>query len=331
VHNKGANVLTNILTTDTLLQSASLESCRRRKEATVRPAISYYGGKQKMAHNLIPLIPRHTVYVEPFCGGATVFFQKPWPKVSNNNHYREVINDHDKRLINFYQQLRDNGEELVRRIQLTLYSETEHRTAKELEHADPIEAARRYYVNAQQSFSNVIGGGWSRNVFSRNQAATWANKIAELPAYIDRMASVYIACDDALKVIKQWDSPQTFFYCDPPYPEANQGHYGGYTLDNFRELVSTLDNCQGSFLLSNYDQGMEMPADWERFEFEAQASSRGRVGYDRSRKADESGQNRQRTEVVWRRFNRVPVREEIQKLYNSGAFDCFASKQETLW
>jgi hypothetical protein len=61
MHNKGANALTNILTTDTLLQSASLESCRRRKEATVRPVISYYGGKQKMAHNIIPLIPRHTV------------------------------------------------------------------------------------------------------------------------------------------------------------------------------------------------------------------------------------------------------------------------------
>jgi DNA adenine methylase len=284
-----------------------------------------------MAHNLIPLIPRHTVYVEPFCGGATILFAKPWPKVSNATHYREVINDHDKRLVNFYQQLRDNGEELVRRIQLTLHSEAEYETAKELEHADPIEAARRYYMNVQQSFSHKLNGGWRRSVVSGNDAATWANKIAELPAYIDRMASVYIACDDALKVIKQWDSPQTFFYCDPPYPEANQGHYGGYTLDNFRELVSTLDNCQGSFLLSNYDQGMEMPADWERFEFEAQASSRGRVGYDRSRKADESGQNRQRTEVVWRRFNRVPVREEIQKLYNSGAFDCFASKQETLW
>jgi hypothetical protein len=95
--------------------------------------------------------------------------------------------------------------------------------------------------------------------------------------------------------------------------------------------VSTLDNCQGSFLLSNYDQGIEMPADWERFEFGANSSSHGRVGHDRSQKADESGKNRKRTEVVWRRFNRVPVREEIQKLYNSGAFDCFASKQETLW
>jgi DNA adenine methylase len=294
----------------------------------MKPIISYYGGKQRMAHHIIPLIPRHTVYVEPFCGGATVLFAKPRPNVSNNN-YREVINDHDKRLINFYQQMRENGEELVRQIQLTLNSEAEHQTAKDLENGTPLELARRYYVNVQQSFSHMIGGGWRRAVFSCNLSAAWANKIAELPQYLDRMASVQVSCDDALKVIKQFDSPQTFFYCDPPYPDADQGHYDGYTLDHFRELVGTLHACHGSFLLSNYDQpDVKIPSDWERFEFEANASSSGRVGYDRSKKQDESDQNRKRTEVVWRRFNRVPVREEIQKLYDSGAFDCFAKAKD---
>ena len=134
-----------------------------------------------------------------------------------------------------------------------------------------------------------------------------------------------------LKIIKQWDSPQTFFYCDPPYPSAEQGHYGGYTLEHFQALVSTLDTCQGSFILSNYDQPIEMPKDWERFEFEATASSRGRVGYDRSKKADESDQNRKRTEVVWRRFSRILPREEIRKLYDSGAYDCFAKPTKELW
>jgi len=297
----------------------------------MKPVISYYGGKQRMASKIVPLIPRHTVYVEPFCGGAAIFFAKPWPQVTNTHHYREVINDHDKRLINFYQQLRDNGPALIDALQLTLYSEHEHQIAKELDCEDKLEAARRYYVNVQQSFSNVLGGGWARKVFSRNNGATWSNKIAQLPDYLDRMASVVITCDDALKIIKQWDSPQTFFYCDPPYPAAYQGHYNGYTMEHFQELVNTLDACQGSFILSNYDQPMEMPKDWERFEFEATASSRGRVGYDRSKKADESDQNRKRTEVVWRRFNKVPVREEIQKLYDSGAFDCFAKPTKELW
>ena len=296
---------------------------------SMKPPISYYGGKQRMASKITPLIPQHTVYVEPFCGGATILFAKPWPDASNNNHYREVINDTDGRLINFWKQLRDSGDELVRLIQSTPYSEQEHREAlcKGLDCDDPIEAARRYYVNIQHSFSHKLDGGWGRGVFSRNLSATWANKVAGLSEYIDRMASIAISNTDALNCVKQFDSPQTFFYCDPPYHGTDCGSYKGYTVEDFRTLVETLDACQGSFLLSNYDQPqVEIPANWERFEFSAHCSSdgKGKVGADRSRKltATELG-DRKRTEVVWRRFNRVPVRTEIQKLYDSGKFDCF--------
>jgi len=282
-----------------------------------------------MASKIVPLIPKHTVYVEPFAGGAAVFFAKPWPSVTGTDHYREVINDHDERLINFYRVLRDDGDELVRRLSLTLYSEAEHRRAKDLSIGDDlVDAAARYFVNVSQSFAKKIGGGWGRAVYGRNVASTWNQRIARMPEYLDRMASVHIACDDALKIIKYWDSPQTFFYCDPPYPGSDCGEYKGYEVADLQALVNTLDACQGSFILSNYDQpGIVWPDGWERHEFKAYISSKGRVGYDRSKKMDESGQNRERTEVIWRRMARVPVRPEIQALYNSGKFDCFTGDQ----
>lgn len=298
----------------------------------MKPVISYYGGKQRQAANIVPLIPKHTVYVEPFCGGAAIFFAKPWPNTENSHHYREVLNDKDERLINFYRVLQtpEKRDALIERLSLTLYSEAEHAKAKDLESGDDVCRAWAYYVNISMSFSNKLDGGWSRQAFGRNSATAWAARVARLPEYLDRMSSVYIACDDALKIIKQWDSPQTFFYCDPPYPGAHQGHYGGYTVEDFQALVSTLNECQGSFILSNYEQtDAQIPEDWERFEFAAIASSKGRVGYDRSKKADESDQNRQRTEVVWRRFNRLKPRPEIQALYASGAFQCFASPPGT--
>lgn len=278
-----------------------------------------------MAPKIVPLIPKHTVYVEPFAGGAAVFFAKPWPAVKNTDHYREVINDHDERLINFYQVLRDDGEELVRRLSLTLHSEAEYRRAKDLSIGeDLVDAAVRYFVNVNQSFSNKINGGWGRAIYGSNEAAAWMKSIERLPQYLDRMASVNIACGDALKVIKDWDSPQTFFYCDPPYPGSDCGSYKGYTVADLQALVDTLDACQGSFILSNYDQpDVVFPDDWERIEFKATSSALGRGGYDRSRAVDESNQNRQRTEVVWRRMSRVKVRPEIQALYDSGKFDCF--------
>lgn len=52
----------------------------------MRTPISYYGGKQTMLKHILPLIPRHRIYTEAFCGGAAVLFAKRPAEA-------EVIND----------------------------------------------------------------------------------------------------------------------------------------------------------------------------------------------------------------------------------------------
>lgn len=52
----------------------------------LRTPISYYGGKQQMLRHILPLIPDHETYVEPFFGGGAVF----WAKQPVN---QEIIND----------------------------------------------------------------------------------------------------------------------------------------------------------------------------------------------------------------------------------------------
>jgi DNA adenine methylase len=46
--------------------------------------------------------------------------------------------------------------------------------------------------------------------------------------------------------------PGDFFYCDPPYVGADQGHYDGYTQDDFDRLLDILSELQGNFLSSSY-------------------------------------------------------------------------------
>ena len=293
----------------------------------MKPPFSYYGGKQRLASKLISLIPKHTVYCEPFAGSVALLFRKPWPKVRDKHNYREIINDTNGHLTNFFIQLRDNGEELCRRLSLTLYNEKEYQRARELDCEDKLEAARRFFTNIQQGFGNKINSGWGRGIFGSHEAVSYMNSVNQLPEYVNRMRSIHISCVDALKCIQHWDSPQTFFYCDPPYPNTDQGHYKGYSLDDFHELVDTLDKAQGSFLLSCYDTDkMQVPSGWERFEFKTtcSVSNKGKVNADKTRKAtkEELG-NRSRIEVVYRRGSRIAPREEIQKLYDSGDFDCF--------
>lgn len=296
---------------------------------SMKPPFSYYGGKQRMASKIIPYIPKHTVYVEPFCGAATLLFKKPWPKVTNTHHYREYINDTNKLVFIFFDVLSRRGSELADRIAVYPLSEKHHSTAKEIcknpVGVDELELAIAFFVNIQQSFSNKLNSGWGRSVFSMNLQATWA-KVKYLYDYVERMSSVGISCQDALKCITQFDSPQTFFYCDPPYPSTDQGHYKGYTQENFNDLVTILSACKGSAIVSCYNQDDKFdPYIWTKVEFSAHCSVRGRVGYDRSKKKDESDQDRKRTEVIYIKQSSQP-RTEIQKLYDSGKFNCFEGR-----
>lgn len=277
----------------------------------MKPLISYYGGKQRMANKIVPLIPKHTVYVEPFAGGAAIMFAKPWPKVSDNNHYREVMNDVDGDLINFYRQLRDDGEELVRRLQLTPYSREEYVVSKSFD-CDDLERARRYYVNIQQSFSNKLNHGWGFNKKTHNSAFTWFSKVQRLDEYLRRMSGVFLDNIDVIDCIKRWDSPQTFFYCDPPYVGTDCGSYQFFSLFHLQRLVDLLDNIKGSFIMSGYESKAEIPVGWEKFKL----GKTGGMHVTKTRDVD-------RTEIVYRKFSKHPVSSDIRKLYDSGKYDCF--------
>lgn len=288
---------------------------------------SYYGGKQRMAHNIIPLIPKHTVYVEPFAGGASIFFNKPFPKVTNCNYYREILNDTNKLIYNFYKQLRDKPDELIRLCSSSCYSKEFHSESieicKEPERFQALTVACAFWYNINTSFSNVLNKGFGRGVYGRNLAYTFYTKLENLPLFMDRMQGVTVENVDALICIDKWDAPQSFFYCDPPYVDTDQGHYAGYTVENLQALVDKLSKIKGSFLLSCYDSDkIVIPTDWERFIFEQSMSAKGNWGKNRDATQKSERTNTKRTEVVYRKINR-DVRPEIQKIYESEAFNCY--------
>ena len=81
----------------------------------MKTPITYYGGKQTMLKYILPLIPEHIIYTEPFCGGCAVFFAKEPSKY-------EVINDINSELVNFYRVMKSNFDELQLKVDATLHS-----------------------------------------------------------------------------------------------------------------------------------------------------------------------------------------------------------------
>ncbi|RDB37402.1 MAG: DNA adenine methylase [Spirobacillus cienkowskii] len=230
----------------------------------MNPAFTYYGGKCRMSKKILKIIPNHVTYVEPFCGSAAVLFKK---KLIQSGIYQEVINDSNEYLINFYRQLRDNSNQLIDKLEKTLYSKSEHDLAKKiainLNNYSDVEKAWSFYVNIQQSYASSLNKVWDLRRVLANKGRRWSDKIINLNEIYSRLSSISIDCEDALKCIKKWDDFGVFFYVDPPYLNTDCGHYNGYTVEQFKELVYTLEHCKASFILSSYENEY-LPKKWKK-------------------------------------------------------------------
>jgi DNA adenine methylase len=253
----------------------------------MKPAVSYYGGKQRLAKRIVQLLPPHQTYCEPFCGGAAVMFAKPQPAGKTI----EILNDLDQNLIALYRCIREMPNELLRYIQYTPYSEAEHHRAKAILKASPahslLETAWAYYTCIMQSFGNNLNGGWGRGK-KEPQVTSWQNHKTRLAQIFQRLETVHITCEDALKSLHRWDSPTTVFYLDPPYPGSNQGHYKGFTQQHFEQLLEFIAQAKGTCLLSCYPN-TAVPTHWQKHEFKARTTVN---NIDR-------GMKRDRTECAW--------------------------------
>jgi DNA adenine methylase len=80
-----------------------------------KPIVPWIGGKRRLAKRILPLYPPHECYVEPFAGGAALFFMKTPSGV-------EVLNDINGELINLYRVVKHHLEELISQFKWSLIS-----------------------------------------------------------------------------------------------------------------------------------------------------------------------------------------------------------------
>ena len=74
-------------------------------DGRIAPVFKWGGGKRQLLDDILPLIPPHTRYYEPFIGGAAVLLGLQ-PK-------KAIINDFNEELINTYITIRDNPKALI--------------------------------------------------------------------------------------------------------------------------------------------------------------------------------------------------------------------------
>lgn len=252
-----------------------------------RPALRYRGSKWLLAKWIISYFPRHECYVEPFGGAAAVLLRKP-------RSWLEIYNDKDGQVVNYFRVLREKTDDLVRAIELTPFAKAEWELSF-VEDPDPLEAARRFYVRSYMSIAGPVAqwsSGWRRQkVVSKDNnnkkkmtpAPISFMRTDHLYAIANRLRGVQIEHDDASAVIERYDSPETLFYLDPPYPSSVRGRWKkhAYTHEmtdkDHVTLAATLHAIEGMAIISGYQCNLydDLYADWSRAEKRARLDGPG--------------------------------------------------------
>lgn len=257
----------------------------------------WFGGKTFLRDFILPHLNYGKVYVEPFCGSANIFFAK-------RPHGVEVLNDLNPDLINFLRVLQSRRQFrlLAHCLRWTVYSVEEFMLAGRLllvESTPDVERAWAFFVQKNLGFSGkgVTRGEWRRSFQSGsgNVVIDWQTRVSRLEDWRDRLKNVHIKRQDALSVIRQWDSRETMYYLDPPYVADTRIDTDVYshemTDDAHHQLVQLLTTIRGRVVLSGYDTPIYQPleaAGWARLDRTILSSM--------ARSPDGLGQ---RTEVLW--------------------------------
>ena len=206
--------------------------------------LAYIGGKNRLAKQIIALLPEHQTYVEPFAGGAQVFFHKEPSKV-------EVLNDLDFEIVNFFRVCQYHYEELVRYLSYCLISRKWYElfTAEHPASLTDIQRAGRFFYLQKNSFGGLIlKQHYHYGVVQRpNFNPTRIPEI--IKAANERLQGVQIESLPYEQILERYDRPTTLFYLDPPYWRRKLYKFN-FTDDDFSHLEQRLHKIQGKFILS---------------------------------------------------------------------------------
>jgi DNA adenine methylase len=209
----------------------------------------YPGGKTQLFGWIEDHIKQHRTWVDVFGGSGVVTANKDPSKV-------EVYNDRDGDLVHFFTTLRDLAEELEEWLRQTPHSRELHQKYSKQFYAgyrpeDDIERAGRFfYLRFTQWGTKYTGFSGYNGSTKRSAAGSYRNAVDRLGEWQERFSHVQLERLDFGDLIDRYDSPETLFYCDPPYMDEGDdlySHTGGFDHGRF---VDALLDAEGDWLVS---------------------------------------------------------------------------------
>jgi len=237
---------------------------RNNKNKLIAPFLKWVGGKRQLLPKIIEHLPkniRELRYFEPFIGGGAVLFHLQ-PEDA-------VINDFNKELINVYNVVKDNLDDLI--VDLKKHKNTSEyfyqirgldRTDEFLSLSEVQRASRIIYLNKTcfNGLYRVNNAGEFNAPFGRYKNPNIVNEptLKAVNKFLNKN-NISINNGDYSDILETADE-NSFIYLDPPYhPISENSNFTGYVQGGWdmfdqirlREVCDILNEKGAKFLLSN--------------------------------------------------------------------------------
>ena len=197
---------------------------------SLKTPLRYPGGKSRAIKKMAQFLPdmsKYKEYREPFLGGGSValYITQTYP------HLEIWVNDLYEPLVNFWQQLQDNGNEIATRLRTfkTAYPTPERAKELFLESKELINdgmvsdtsRAVAFYIVNKCSFSGLTeSSSFSKQASDSNFSLRGIEKLPEYSKLIENWVITNISYERM-----SCDNKEVFTYLDPPY-EIKSSLYG---------------------------------------------------------------------------------------------------------
>lgn len=208
------------------------------KDARLKAIVCHPGGKRALVPELLEALPRHSRYVEPFAGGASLYMAKPLAKAN-------ILADTDADLMRMYRgldckklsaamkKLRREGGKYLARL---------HKAFKSGRKLTP----EQYWVLKSRSYACVPGGGF--RIRGRAVRAP-----VSCPVQVKKLRKAKLLTADFREAMKRSRGKDTLVYLDPPYPGAGANVYKRGKIVDPKDVAEASAKFPGKVLVSYSD------------------------------------------------------------------------------
>jgi DNA adenine methylase len=214
------------------------------RQPSLMPPFCRQGNKYGHRKDIIPIIPPHRRYVELFAGSGAIFYNKE--KAEEN-----ILNDLDKGVVSRFNMIKKAS------LDLDKYRQDLNTIPKVKAYWD----SKPKKTNEDKILREIIHtcfGFSSKPVIESKNIYKPSNPFTKLKRSLDKwkeaLKDTKIENRDYGAIIKKYDSPDTFFFLDPPYENTDEDFEYAEDVDfNFERLANLLHGIKGQFLMTIND------------------------------------------------------------------------------